>query len=434
MHALRVPRPRIRRPRIQRPRIHRAWWVAAVVALVIVTEGWSTGVPNMLTEPVLAQLGWSRGVLGTAFAINMALYGLTAPFAAAAMDRFGIRPVALLALALVVAGALVTTTMSLPAQLILGWGLLVGLGTGALSLTFGAVVTERWFHARRGLVSGVLTSSSMFGGMVLMPLLAWVMHHHGWRAGVATVGGASLLLVLPVLLVVRDHPASVGTRPYGATGFVPPPARADGGLGRALVVLRRALATRAFWLLALTFGVCGASTNGVMMTHFVPAAGEVGMPTVVAAGLLAVMGVCNVVGAAASGWLTDRYGPVLLLVGYYGARAVSLVLLPSVLGPGAGTAAVGFAVAYGLLDLATVPPTIALCRTYFGPGNGPIVFGWVSAVHALGAASAAYLGSVGREVSGGYDAVWYVSGVACVGAAVLALGLRAGREPAPIAR
>ena len=412
----------------RRAPIHRAWWIAAVAAVVIVMTGWSTGVPNTLTEPLLDEFGWSRGLVGTAFALNIALYGVTAPFAAAAMDRFGIRRVVLSALTLMAVGSAVTALMSAPWQLILGWGLLVGLGSGSLALTFGAVVAERWFHTRRGLVSGVLTSSSMFGGMVLMPLLAWIMHQHGWRAGVLAIGAGALVLAPLVRLILRDHPATVGARPYGATAFVPAPPRERGSLRRALGVLRDAVGHRRFWLLALTFGVCGTSTNGIMMTHFVPAAGEVGMPAVAAASLLAAMGVFNVVGAAGSGWLTDRVGPAVLLVGYYGARAGTLLVLPPLLGPDIGPLIMAFAVVYGLLDLATVPPTIALCRAHFGHANGPIVFGWLSAVHAVGAAMAAYLGSLGRELSGGYDLVWYASGVLCLVAAVLAVRLR---EPRP---
>lgn len=416
------------RPLTPAPRVHRAWWVAAVAALVILMTGWSTGVPNMLTEPVLDHFGWPRGLVGTAFALNIALYGITAPVAAAAMDRFGIRRVVLGALTLMVVGSAVTALMAAPWQLVLGWGVLVGLGSGSLALTFGAVIAERWFHTRRGLVSGVLTSSSMFGGMVLMPLLAWIMHQHGWQVGVAAVGAASLVLMPPVLLVLRDHPASIGTRPYGATGFVPAPARDGSTLRRALAVLRRAVTRRTFWLLALTFGVCGASTNGVMMTHFVPAAGDAGMPTVAAAAVLATMGVFNVVGAAGSGWLTDRYGPVVLLGVYYGSRAITLLVLPPLLGPDVGALLIAFAVVYGLLDLATVPPTIALCRVHFGRSEGPIVFGWLSAVHAIGAAAAAWLGSVGRALTGSYDLVWYLAGLLCVLAAVLATRLRrAGR-------
>jgi predicted MFS family arabinose efflux permease len=411
-------------------RIHRAWGVAAVAALVIVVTGWSTGVPNLLTEPVLGELGWSRGVVGAAFALNIALYGVTAPFAAAAMDRFGVRRVVLTALALMVAGAALTALMTAPWQLLLGWGLLVGLGSGSMSLTFGAVVTERWFRTRRGLVSGVLTSASMFGGMVLMPLLAWITHHHGWRAGVLAVGAASLVMVPTVCLVLRDHPASIGTRPYGATEFVPAPVRDSGSLHRALAVLHRSLTRRGFWLLALTFGVCGASTNGIMMTHFVPAAGEAGMSTVAAASLLATMGVFNVAGAAASGWLTDRVDPVVLLVLSYGSRAATLLVLPRLLGPDVGLEISAFAVVYGLLDLATVPPTIALCRTHFGRADGPIVFGWVSAVHALGAAAAAYLGNAARGLLGSYDVVWYASGLLCVLASVLATRLGADEDAA----
>lgn len=407
-------------------RSRRPWWVAAVTGLVVLVTGWSTGVPDVLTEPLRAEFGWSRGTIAFAFAVNMALYGLTAPFAAALMDRIGIRRVVGGALAIVAAGSALTAAMAESWQLLLGWGLLVGLGTGSMALTFAATVANRWFVARRGLVSGVLTSSSMFGGMVLMPLLAWIVHHEGWRIGAVVVGAASLALVPLVFLVLRDHPGEVGARAHGAAEFTAPPARSEGAARRALVLLGNAAKTKGFWLLAVTFGICGASTNGIMMTHFVPAATGHGMHMVVAASLLAVMGVFNVVGAAGSGWLTDRFSARWLLVGHYGARAVSLLVLPLFMGSGVGAGMIVFTVVYGLLDLATVPPTIALCREFFGADNGPIVFGWLSAVHALGAGAAALSGGVLRGLAGSYTAVWLGSGVLCLAAAALSVRLGTG--------
>ncbi|MGH3492460.1 MAG: MFS transporter, partial [Sciscionella sp.] len=255
-------------------RVHRAWWIAAVAGLVIVVTGASTGMPDLLTGPFHSEFGWSRSMVDLAFGINMALYGVTAPFAAALMDRFGVRRVVVVALTAIAAGAALTTLMTEPWELILGWGLLVGLGTGSMALTFAATVTNRWFVARRGLVSGALTSASMFGGMVLLPPLAWIVKHYQWRPAVVTVGLAALLLVPLVWFLLRDHPADLGVKAYGAMEYTPKPAPVRGAGRRALTVLRHAARTGPFWLLVATFGICGSSTNGIMMTHFVPAAVE----------------------------------------------------------------------------------------------------------------------------------------------------------------
>lgn len=409
------------------PKVHPAWWVAATTGLIILITGWSTGMPGMLTNPLLDEFGWSRGVIGFAFAVNIILYGLTAPFAAALMDRFGIRRVVGVALAVMVAGTALTVGMTDSWQFVASWGLLVGLATGSMALTFAATVTNRWFVSRRGLVSGVLTSASMFGGMVLMPLLAWIVEQFGWRAGVGAVGLAALVLIPMVLFLLRDHPGDLGLKAYGAATYTPTPPPSTGAARRALVLLGQAAKTARFWLLAGTFAICGGSTNGIMMTHFVPAASEHGMPVMVSTSLLLVVGVFNTVGAAGSGWLTDRFSERWLLVTYYSLRGVSLLLLPLLMSSTVHAPMVIFVVGYGLLDLATVPPTIALCREFFGNDNGAVIFGWVSAAHAVGAGAAAFFGGVTRSLLGSFTIVWIGAGVLCVIAALISLGFRQPR-------
>ncbi|MBB6000929.1 MFS transporter [Streptomonospora salina] len=406
------------------PKVHRAWWVALVTGLVILVSGWSTGMPDVLTNPLRDEFGWSRGTIGFAFAVNIMLYGLTAPFAAALMDRFGIPRVVAGALMIMAAGAALTALMTASWQLVLGWGLLVGMGTGSLALTFAATVTNRWFIARRGIVSGVLTSASMFGGMALLPPLAWLVTSFGWRVAVAAVGLSALALVPLVCLILRDHPGNLGMKAYGAAAFTPAPPRVSGAGRHALLLLGEAVKTRPFLLLIATFGVCGASTNGIMMTHFLPAAHDHGMPITVAATLLAGMGVFNVIGAAGSGWLTDRMSAPRLLAAYYFLRGVSLLLLPLFMASTVQAPMIVFVIVYGLLDLATVPPTIALCREFYGNANGSVIFGWVSAAHALGAAAAAFLGGVARELLGAYTVVWFGAGMLCVVGALVALAIR----------
>lgn len=398
-----------------------------VAGVVIVITGATEAMPDLLADPVREEFGWSRGTISAAFAVNMALYGVTAPFAAALMDRFGIRRIVVGALTLIAVGAAMTVVLSIPAQLLVGWGLLTGLGAGSLALTFAATVTNRWFVAKRGLVSGGLTSAGMFGGMVLLPLLAWIVDHFQWRHAVAALGLAALVLVPVAWWLLRDHPADLAMRAYGAKEFVPKPAPESHATRRAMRILVDAARSGPFWLLVATFSVCGASTNGIMMTHFVPAAHEQGMPTTLAASLLALIGVFNVLGATGSGWLTDRFDPRTLLASYYGLRGVSLLVLPWVLTATATPSTLTFAVVYGLLDLATVPPTIALCRQFFGT-NGTVVFGWVSAAHALGAGSAALLGGVARGAFGSWSAVWVAAGGLCVVAGVLSPMIRRARH------
>ncbi|WND33183.1 MFS transporter [Streptomyces sp. BB1-1-1] len=409
---------------------HRAWWVAAVTGIAIVVAGAFSTMPGILQGPLQRDFHWSRGSIGLAASLNMVLYGLTAPFAAALMDRFGIRRIAVTALGVVAGGALLTTGMAATWQFTLFWGLLVGLGTGALSMTLATTVANRWFTERRGLVTGILASAGVLGQMVFLPALSWTIDHYDWRPALATLALAALATALLVRLALSDHPADSGRRPYGSPVFVPKPPPVPGAARRAVTVLGHAARTGPFWLLAAAFAVCGASTNGVMWTHFAPAAHDHGMPVTTAATLLALIGVFNVAGTVAAGWLTDRVDARRLLAVVFTLRGLLLVALPLIMSATVTPPMMAFVVLFGLLDLATVPPVIALCRRFHGDDSA-IVFGWTSAAHQVGAALAAFLGGVARDAFAGYGPVWVVLGAACAVAALLALTVRrTGPHPA----
>jgi MFS family permease len=423
-----APHPGSEQPLRRPPRIHRAWYVAAVTFVTIIGAAAFASLPGLLIEPLHSEFDWSRGTIGFAVSVNLALYGLTAPFAAALMDRYGIRRVVAVALTVIAAGSVLTVWMTAPWQFVLYWGVLVGLGSGSMALAFAATVTNRWFVKRRGLVTGVLTAAGASGQLVFLPLLSWLVEDHGWRPAAITVSLSALAVVPFVWLLLRDHPADVGIAAYGAEGFTPKPDPVPGAARRAVQVLFRAARTGPFWLLAGTFAICGASTNGLVKTHFVPAAHDHGMPITAAASLLAVIGVFDVVGTIASGWFTDRFEARRLLAVYYALRGVSLLFLPMLLAPTVQPPMIFFIVFYGLDWVATVPPTIALCREHYGDDSA-IVFGWVLASHQVGAAVVAFAGGVARDVFGSYDVVWYASGALCAAAALMALVIR--RRPLP---
>ncbi|WP_345590823.1 MFS transporter [Streptomyces marokkonensis] len=415
-------RPR-RRARVPRARLHRAWWVVAVTFVTIIGAAAFRSLPGILVDPLHEDFGWSRGTIGAAVSVNLALYGLTAPFAAALMDRFGIRRVVATALVVIALGSGLTVWMESAWQLILCWGLLVGIGSGSMALAFAATVTNRWFTERRGLVTGVLTAAAASGQLIFLPLLSWIVETYDWRPAAVTVALAALAVVPFVWLLLRDHPADVGQKPYGAKEFVPKPAPVPGAARRALTMLRSAVRSGPFWLLAGTFAICGASTNGLIQTHFIPAAHDHGMPLTTAASMLAVIGVFDVVGTIASGWFTDRFEPRRLLAVYYALRGVSLLFLPMLLAPSIHPPMIFFIVFYGLDWVATVPPTLALCREHYGDDSA-IVFGWVLASHQVGAALVAFLGGAARDTFGSYEVVWYASGALCAAAALMALVIR----------
>ncbi|MFJ1867744.1 MFS transporter [Streptomyces sp. NPDC088097] len=414
-------------------RVHRAWFAAAVGFVTIIGAAGFASLPGLLIEPLHAEFDWSRGTIGFAVSVNLALYGLTAPFAAALMDRFGIRKVVAVALTVIAGGSLATVWMTASWQLVLFWGVLVGLGSGSMALAFAATVTNRWFTARRGLVTGILTAAGASGQLVFLPLLSWLVEHHGWRPASVTVSLTALAVVPFVWLLLRDHPADVGLAPYGGV-YAPKPEPVPGAARRTVGVLLRATRTGPFWLLAGTFAICGATTNGLVRTHFVPASHDHGMPVTTAAGLLAVIGVFDVVGTIASGWFTDRFEARRLLAVYYALRGISLLFLPMLLEPSVHPPMVFFIVFYGLDWVATVPPTIALCREHYGQ-DGAIVFGWVLASHQVGAALVAFLSGVARDAFGSYDLVWYAAGALCATAALMSMVIRRpgkARTPAAV--
>ena len=409
-------------------RIHPAWWVAAVTFLALVGAAAFRAVPGVLIDPLRAEFGWSVSTISAAVAVNMALYGLTAPFAAALMERFGIRRVVLAALLVVALGSGLTVFMTASWQLILLWGVLVGLGAGAMALALVATVTGRWFVARRGLVSGILTAGGAAGQLVFLPLVAWIDSEWGWRAASLGTTAAALAVLPLVAWLLRDRPRDLGVAPYGGTVEDDVDPVRTGAARTAVRGLALAARSRPFWLLAVGFFICGMSTNGLVQPHFIPAAHDHGMPVTTAAGLLAVVGLFDIAGTIFSGWLTDRVDPRVLLLAYYGLRGLSLFLLPQLFSTDLQASMIAFIVFYGLDWVATVPPTLALCREHFG-ARAPVVFGWVFASHQLGSAVAAFGGGVIRDVTGSYDLAWLLAGGLCLLAAVASISIRRNLPP-----
>jgi MFS family permease len=407
----------------RRPRVHRAWLVAAVAFVALIGAAGFRATPGALITPLQDEFGWSRTTISLAVSVNLLLYGLTAPFAAALMNRFGIRRVVSCALSLVALGSGLTVFMTASWQLVLLWGVLVGIGTGSMALAFVATITGRWFVKHRGLVTGVLTAGGATGQLVFLPLVAWLAAHHGWRSAALVVSGGALAVVPLVLVFLREHPSDLGLPLYGASDVTPPVVAAGGAGRQAIDGLRFAARTRAFWLLAAGFAICGASTNGLVGTHFIPAAHDHGMPTTTAAGLLALVGLFDIIGTIFSGWLTDRVDSRILLGVYYALRGGSLLVLSQLFAASPHPSMLVFIIFYGLDWVATVPPTVALCREYFGD-RGPVVFGWVFASHQIGAAIAATGAGLTRDHLGTYSPAWYVAGGLCLIASVLSLRLR----------
>ncbi|KQO67751.1 MFS transporter [Methylobacterium sp. Leaf89] len=411
---------------LSRRGVHYGWAVAAVTFLTMLVTAGAVGAPGVLILPLQKEFGWDTATIGSALAVRLVLFGLMGPFAAALMNRYGPRRIVLLALALIAGGLLASLGMTRVWQLVLLWGVVVGIGTGLTALVLGATVATRWFSRSRGLVVGLLTASSATGQLVVLPLLAALTEALGWRAALLVICALLLAAGLGVLALMRDRPEDLGLAPYGETRPLAPPAMPGPSANGALSALRDAAGTRVFWVLFATFFICGASTNGLIQTHFIPLCADYGIGPVQGASVLAAMGVFDFIGTVASGWLSDRYDNRWLLFWYYGLRGLSLMFLPF-----SDFSFVGlslFAVFYGLDWIATVPPTVRLTAARFGRERANLVFGWVFAGHQLGAATIAYGAGLSRTELASYLPAFFAAGALCLAAAALILTL--GR-PAP---
>jgi MFS family permease len=396
-------------------KIHPGWIAVAVTFVTLMATAGFRSAPSVLIVPLEKAFGWSRSDISLAVAINILLFGLVSPFAAALMEKFGIRRVVMFALTTVSFGAFLTIFIQAPWQLIATWGVIVGVGTGSMALVFAATVANRWFVAKRGLVTGILTAASATGQLIFLPGLSHLALTYGWKSVSITVASFALLVIPFIFLFLRERPSDLGLLPYGAAADWQPPEQSElSAFALAIDTLKQSSKRKDFWYLFGSFFVCGLSTSGLIGTHFIPAAHDHGMPTTLAASLLAMIGVFDVIGTVFSGWLTDRYDPRKLLFFYFGLRGLSLFLLPSILFSSIEASTLVFVIFYGLDWVATVPPTIMLCRAVLGPQRASVVYGWVFVGHQVGGAVAAFGAAILRVQIGDYAAAFYISGLMCI--------------------
>src|SRR3954453_2848939 len=406
---------------LRQRRVHYAWIVAAVPFLVLGMPAGFRSVPGVFLIPLGQEFGWSHALVGGAVSVNLIVYGLGAPFAAAIVQRFGVRKVTVFALCQVALGAGLSVFMTEPWQLYLLWGVVIGSATGALAVPLAAIISNTWFSTRRGLVSGLLTASNASGQLIFLPMLAWIATTYSWQGTAGAVVIAAVGIVIPLAIIFLRHtPAEIGLLPFGATEPPPPPVKRPNPFTYAVRTLREFAPRRDFQLIVFAFFVCGATTNGLIGTHLISACADHGLTEVQGAGLLAAIGVFDIIGTISSGWLTDRYDPRWLLVWYYGLRGISLLGLNAALSS-AGVGLAAFVIFDGLDWGAAGPPTIALCRKIAGPERVGVVFAWVFCSHQFGAAFAAWGAGFSRSWLGSYEPAFLIAGALGVTAAMVSL-------------
>ena len=409
------------------PKFHYGFVIAGVTFMVLLIGAGMRAVPGVFVVPFETEFGWSRATISLAVGVCIGLYGLMAPFSAATMDRFGVRGTMIGALCVIGTGVALLPLMTQSWQLIVLWGMFVGSGIGFVANVLAAIVATRWFVARRGLVMGMLSSATAAGQLLFLPPLAIIAATYGWRSMVGVLATAILCLIPLVALLMRNRPEDIGLRAYGETADAKPPERTTGNpIRNAFRALGFGLRHRDFYLLAGTFFVCGASTNGLIGTHLIPACIDNGIPEIMAASLLASMAIFNFIGATGSGYLSDRVDCRVLLCVYYALRGLSLLFLPFSFDTFYTLSL--FAVFYGLDWIATIPPTVKLIGQSFGREKTAVMYGWITCCHQLGGASAAFFGGVLRVNFDTYMHAFMISGLMCLIAAIMALFIGYNRE------
>ncbi len=399
-------------------RVHYAWIVLAVMFTATLAGVGVRAAPGVMIVPLERAFGWDVSTISAAISINIILMGALGPFVTGFMEVFGLKRTILLGMILLVAGTGLSIFMTEPWQLFLSWGFMVGIGcAGAVGIT--AAVANRWFAERNGLAMGLLFAATAAGQIIFLPFLAMLAESFGWQA-VAVAAALSTAIMVPVVaLLLPESPADIGIGPYGSAPVLNPPPRTGNPFSIALTVLFRAVHSPDFWLLTLSFAVCGFSTNGLINTHLIAYCADRGISEVNGAWVLAALGGFSLLGSALSGWLCDRFNPRILLFWYYSLRGLSLIVVPFTQFDVVSLSL--FSIFYGLDWVATGPATFALTNEVFGRKDTPVVISWIFAGHQLGGALAAFGAGAVRSATGDYFLAFVTSGLACLLASLLVL-------------
>lgn len=402
------------------------WIVVGLTFIAVLIAAGIRSITGVILIPLELEFDWSRTAISFAFAINLTLYGFSGPFIAAGFERFGIRKMMGYAMLLLVAGMYLSLIMTELWQLNLIWGVIIGLGSGVFLSVLSATVANNWFEKRRGFVLGLLMAGTAAGQMIFLPLLSYLTEQFSWRSGLYVFAVLGVILIPIIFIWMRDKPAEKGLLPYGADSVLDPSDSVNkkNPISSAFEVLWIGVRSLPFWLLSLSFFICGLSTAGLIGTHFIPASTHHGIPEVHAASLVAFMGIFNIIGTMFAGWLSDRFDNRWLLFWFYGLRGLSLLILPFAFEMKSYLMLIGFAIFYGLDWIATVPPTVRLASDHFGKERGAIIYGWVFAAHQLGSGAAAFLGGYFYEVFHSYTLTFLSAGALCIIATLFVLSVK----------
>ncbi|SHT58292.1 sugar phosphate permease [Mycobacteroides abscessus subsp. abscessus] len=410
-------------------RIHYSWVILFIAFFSIITAGIIRSSSGVFIVPFETDFGWERSTISFAFAISLLLYGISGPFMAALIEVLGLKKMMILAMATLLGGILLTFFMEKPWQLVLIWGIIIGLGSGLFLTVLSPYIANQWFEKKRGLALGILTASTATGQLILLPLLAVMVESYSWKWAMGLILFLSIVMLAIILLFMKNSPQEVGLLPYGQeeASAKKKIEQKKNPITIAFQSLFEAVKVKEFWLLAGSFFICGLSTSGLIGTHFISYCIGFGFTAVTAASMLSLMGVFDLIGTTLSGWLSDRFDNRWLLFWYYSLRGASLMFLPFALSDGSYIFLIIFSVFYGLDWIATVPPTVNISRQIFGMEKSVVVYGWIFAAHQLGSAVAAGGAGILYKVFNSYSWAFALAGMFCILASLFVIVIKKQR-------
>ena len=406
----------------QSQRIHPAWIVLGALTLCLLASTGIRAVFGVYIKPMEAEFGWSRGALSMAAALSLLLLGAVGPFAGRLADRWGPRRVIVFALIVLGIGSILSSFVTRLWHIYLTAGVLMAAGAGGAALSTGSAVVARWFDKRRGLAMGLAAGGMSAGQLIVIPLATVLTLTYGWRSSFLWLGIGLLVLVVPLgAWLVRNTPEERGVRALGAQGPVQTAAQQAAAQQAGRVSISEAAQTLPFWLLMSTFFVCGYTSNGMVLTHFMPHAMDHNFTAMQASSALGVMGAMNIIGTIGSGWLCDRFGRRGPLATYYFIRGISLLFLLYVWDLQSLHL---WAAIFGLNYISTVPPTTTLTANIYGRFSVGELSGWIFFAHQVGAALGAALAGWIFEWTGSYSSAFVSAAILGFVAAGLAMMIR----------
>jgi MFS family permease len=397
-------------------RVHYAWTVLAVTFLCLFVAAALRSLPGILMLGFEREFGWSRPAISGAVSVNLLVFGFSGPWLGHWMDLYGPKRICVISIVLLTLAAGACALIDQLWQFYCLWGLLAGIGSGGTSIVLGSTLINRWFGQRRGLALGILGAAFSSGQLIFTPLVMQINADFGWRPALLILAGLLGLIVLPLVVwLLADEPQQKGLTALGESSVMQPTPHSD------VLVMKDVLLRSQFWLLAISFAICGFTTSGLFQTHLIPHGIEHGFSEMTMAMSLGLMGATDIVGTLLSGWLCDRFNHRKLLAFYYALRGLSLIGLPYV---ESTEQLMLFSVVYGLNWLSTVPVTSTLTADLFGRRNVGVVFGWICCAHQIGAAAAAYFAGYLHSVLSSYNLAFVCSGVFALLATLIVTRIR----------